>query len=308
MLAGGPAVPSAAVTAGQIAKITGLADVQIGDTVGRGRTPTPQRHFAPPTLETVVVPARPSDTGALHAALAQLAEQDPLINLRQDDIRHELTVSLYGEVQKEVIEATLADEFDLHVGFRETTTICVERLVGTGAAAEFMGAAATRSAPPSAFAWSQARPASGMQFRLEVELGSMPSAFIKAVEETARETPRAGPARLAGPRLHRDDDALRIRAAAAVWLEQVVKLGRRLPQPDAAGADDRAPAGQDDRVRADQQLPPRGPGRLPTRRADGPRPAARYPADTGRAPARPASSRARFRPARCTTCSSSCRR
>ena len=32
-------------------------------------------------------PRRPGDKGALHVALAQLAEQDPLINLRQDDVR-----------------------------------------------------------------------------------------------------------------------------------------------------------------------------------------------------------------------------
>ena len=44
---------------------------------------------------------------ALHRALTELAEQDPLINLRLDG--DELAVSLYGEVQKEVIEATLAD-------------------------------------------------------------------------------------------------------------------------------------------------------------------------------------------------------
>ena len=47
--------------------------------------------FAPPTLETVVVPGRPADRGALHVALAQLAEQDPLINLRQDDLRQEIS-------------------------------------------------------------------------------------------------------------------------------------------------------------------------------------------------------------------------
>jgi ribosomal protection tetracycline resistance protein len=57
-----------------------------------------------------VVPRRRADRGALHAALEQLAEQDPLINLRQDDVRQELFVSLYGEVQKEVIEATLASD------------------------------------------------------------------------------------------------------------------------------------------------------------------------------------------------------
>jgi ribosomal protection tetracycline resistance protein len=74
-------------------------------------------HFAPPTLETVIAADRPAETGALHVALAQLAEQDPLINLRQDDVRQEMFVSLYGEVQKEVIRDTLADEFDLEVSF-----------------------------------------------------------------------------------------------------------------------------------------------------------------------------------------------
>ena len=63
----------------------------------------------------------------LRVALAQLAEQDPLINVRQDDTRRELSVSLYGEVQKEVIQATLASEFGLDVAFRETTPICIER-------------------------------------------------------------------------------------------------------------------------------------------------------------------------------------
>src|SRR6185437_12940066 len=86
----------------------GAAEVRIGDPVGAART-GPAEHFAPPTLETVVVPA-PGQRGRLQAALSQLAEQDPLINLRQDDVRQELYVSLYGEVQKEVVQATLADD------------------------------------------------------------------------------------------------------------------------------------------------------------------------------------------------------
>ena len=39
--------------------------------------------------------------------LTELAEQDPLINLRQDDTRQELFLSLYGEVQKEIVAQTL---------------------------------------------------------------------------------------------------------------------------------------------------------------------------------------------------------
>ena len=43
-------------------------------------------------------------------------------------------VSLYGEVQKEVLQATLAQEYGLDVTFRKTTTICIERPAGVGCA------------------------------------------------------------------------------------------------------------------------------------------------------------------------------
>ncbi len=128
----GAAVQRTSVTAGRIAKVWGLSGVRIGDTIGVAGT-TDEHQFAPPTLETVVVPVRAGDKGRLHVALTQLAEQDPLINLRQDDVAQEMYVSLYGEVQKEVIEATLALEYGIDVTFRETIPICVERPVGTGA-------------------------------------------------------------------------------------------------------------------------------------------------------------------------------
>src|SRR5919106_2990359 len=133
----GAAVQRASVSAGEIGKLSGLGEIQIGDAIGGSRTASEHHHFAPPTLETVVVPRRPAERGALWIALTQLAEQDPLIDVRRDDARHEISVSLYGEVQKEVIEATLANDFGLEVGFRETTTICVERPIGAGAAVEF---------------------------------------------------------------------------------------------------------------------------------------------------------------------------
>jgi ribosomal protection tetracycline resistance protein len=188
----GGAVQRASVAAGQIGKLWGLGGVQIGDTLGGPRTPPSRHHFAPPTLETVVVPRRTADTGALHVALTQLAEQDPLINLRRDAVRDEMLVSLYGEVQKEVIQATLADDFGIDVGFRGTTTICIERPVGPGAAAEIIGK------PPNPFHATvglridPAPVGTGVRFRLEVEFGSIPLSFHKAVEETVRATLRQG--------------------------------------------------------------------------------------------------------------------
>jgi ribosomal protection tetracycline resistance protein len=188
----GPAARREQVCAGQIGKLWGLRDVQIGDTLGVPPAGRPPHRFAPPTLETVVTPRRPADAGALHAALTQLAEQDPLIGLRRDDARGELLLSLYGEVQKEVIQATLASEYGCEAGFSASTTICIERPTGTGAAFEII------DTPPNPFLATvglriDPAPAdSGTAFRLEVELGSMPFAFFKAVEETVTAALRQG--------------------------------------------------------------------------------------------------------------------
>ena len=144
--------------------------------------PPPARHtFAPPTLETVVFPRRAADRGALHVALTQLTEQDPLINLRRDDVRQEVLVSLYGEVQKEVIQATLANDFGIDAGFRESTTICIEGPIGSGAAAEMIDTAPNPFLATVGLRVDPAAVGSGVRFRLEVELGSMPFAFFKAV-------------------------------------------------------------------------------------------------------------------------------
>jgi ribosomal protection tetracycline resistance protein len=165
----------------------------VGDAIGIGDGRAGAgRQFAPPTLETVVVPWRQRDRSALHAALTQLAEADPLINLRQDDVRRELLLSLYGEVQKEVIEATLASEFGLRVGFRESTVICIERPVGSGAAVEFMKGDGNPFLATVGLRIDPGLVGSGVSFRLEIELGALPLAFLKAIEDTVRSTLRQG--------------------------------------------------------------------------------------------------------------------
>ncbi|WP_433425565.1 GTP-binding protein [Microtetraspora malaysiensis] len=195
----GSAVTRASVTAGEIGKLWGLADVQVGDAIGASRTAAEYHHFAPPTLETAVVPRHPEEKGALHVALAQLAEQDPLINLRQDDLRQELFLSLYGEVQKEVIQETLATDFGIDVDFRETTTICFERPIGTGVAVEILGKEPNPFLATVGLRIEPAAAGSGVGVKLEVKVGSIPlfiykavEEFQKAIENTVRETLRQG--------------------------------------------------------------------------------------------------------------------
>ena len=193
----GPAGPADQLAAGQIGQLRGLDGVQVGDALGGADGPVPAAAgaghcFAPPTLETVVVPRRAADKGALRAALGLLAEQDPLINVRQDDIRQEILVSLYGEVQKEVIQATLAADFGVEAGFRESATLCIERPSGTGAAAEFMSDAANPFRATAGLRIDPAPPGSGVRFQLGIEPGALPAAFRNAVEETVRDTLREG--------------------------------------------------------------------------------------------------------------------
>ncbi|HEY3087999.1 MAG TPA: translation factor GTPase family protein [Jatrophihabitantaceae bacterium] len=183
----GAAVRRGLLAAGRIGQVSGL-DLRVGDRIGAAPSGA-QRYFAPPTLSTVVSPVRPAERGILQAALTELAEQDPLINLRQDG---ELFVSLYGEVQKEVIQATLAAEYGVDVTFRETTTICIERPSGTGEAFEVLGMASNPFLATVGLRVAPAPVGSGVQFRLGVELGSMPAAFFKAVEDTVHDTLRQG--------------------------------------------------------------------------------------------------------------------
>ncbi len=183
----GATVAATSVAAGRVAKMWGLVDARVGDAVGT-RRPGPVHHFAPPTLQTVVDPARAADRGALRIALGRLAEQDPLIDLRQDAVHGELSVCLYGEVQKEVLASMLADDFGVAVTFRETTTICVEEVLGTGAAAETIGDGPNPFLAGIGLRVDAAPAGSGIAFGLVIELGSLPLSFLTAIEDTARRT------------------------------------------------------------------------------------------------------------------------
>ena len=75
-------------SAGEIAKLWGLAEVQIGDAHRRRRRrPRPSVSSRRRRWSRSSSRDRPTTAPRLRVALAQLAEQDPLINVRQDDDR-----------------------------------------------------------------------------------------------------------------------------------------------------------------------------------------------------------------------------
>ncbi len=179
----GTAIPGASVSAGQIGRLRGLAEVQVGDQLGASGPDENGFRFAPPTLEAVIAACHPGDRAALRAALGQLAEQDPLINLRQTG--GEISVSLYGEVQKEVIQATLAADFGVEVTFRETTVIYIERVAGPGQAAEVIGAPGNPFPATLGLRVEPAPVGSGVAFRLDVDVRSVPMYVYKSTDNFA---------------------------------------------------------------------------------------------------------------------------
>lgn len=179
---------------GRIVRIHGLGAVRIGDWIGDAPAAT-SSGIAPPQFSAVVTPGHARDRHRLHTALEALAAEDPLIDLRFDEVRGELAVSLHGEVQRQVIAETLAREFGLVVEFSDTTTICVERLAGTGEAVErqlgprsqrrpFLAGVGLRVTP--------GRPGDGVTFSPGLEPGRLPAAFVVATEEAVRATLGAG--------------------------------------------------------------------------------------------------------------------
>jgi len=177
---GGVWEPRAQVAAGQIAAIRGLAGSRVGDQIGSAHGGAGGQ-FAPPMLEALVVPVDPADGSRLRTALTQLAEQDPLINVRADEVSG-TAVSLYGEVQKEVIAATLADEFGVSARFEATTTLCVERPAGTGAAIERRNTPSNPYHATIGLRIEPAPPDTGIELRLQIDYRVVPLYIYRTVE------------------------------------------------------------------------------------------------------------------------------
>ncbi|MGC5020866.1 GTP-binding protein [Micromonospora sp. DT47] len=165
------------LTAGRIARVHGLPVVRIGDQLGTVAGLDVRRHFPPPSLETVVRPARPEQAAALHAALLALADADPLIRTRVTP-DGESAVLLYGEVQREVLAATLAERHGVEVCLAPSRLVHRERPVGVGSAEEIIGHGFL------ATVGLRVEPGRGVRYRLAVERGSLLPAYHTAIEES----------------------------------------------------------------------------------------------------------------------------
>lgn len=179
-------VPADRVGAGEVAALHGVDALRVGDWIGAPLAGRVTREFPAPGLEAIVEPVDADQRGALNRALSELAQSDPLINLRVDPDRGELAVSLYGEVQKEVIGSLLAEQFGVRTRFSDTSIVHVERVLASGEAVHLITEPTTPYLATLGVRVEPAPVGAGLCRRLEAELGSMPPAFFEAAWEGVR--------------------------------------------------------------------------------------------------------------------------
>jgi ribosomal protection tetracycline resistance protein len=186
---GGIAVRRTA-TAGQIVVLRG-PQARIGDSLGR--PPRRRIHrFPPATVQALVAPEDPTQRGALFIGLSELAEEDPLIDLRIDDAEGEAALSLHGEVQKEVVAALLEERYGVRARFSQTSTLCIERVIGTGSSRDLIGQRGNPYLAGIGLRLEAAPIGHGVEFSPGIQRGNLPPAFIAATEEGVRNGLRQG--------------------------------------------------------------------------------------------------------------------
>ena len=180
---GGRWVRADEVGPGRIGRLQGLTGVRVGDGFGSALRED-AHHFAPPTLEASVEAVDPAKRPALRVALAQLADQDPLIAARLDDDGRP-AVSLYGRVQQEVLGATLAEEHGIEVAFSDASVIHVERPRGSGRAVIRLNTDENPYHATIGLRLDPGPPGSGLVFRTTVAARDMPLYLFKSVDAFA---------------------------------------------------------------------------------------------------------------------------
>ncbi|HDX9610264.1 TPA: TetM/TetW/TetO/TetS family tetracycline resistance ribosomal protection protein [Bacillus toyonensis] len=192
MFHNGNAVQASTVPSGEFCKVWGLSDIKIGDIIGERTDYIKDIHFAEPQMEAAIDAVPKERIHDLYAALMELCEEDPLIKVWKDDVHNELYIRLFGEVQKEVIETTLHEKYNLQVTFSNTRVVCIEKPIGIGTSVEVMGEKANPFYATIGFKVERGKYNSGITYNLGVELGSLPLAFHKAIEDTVCQTLKQG--------------------------------------------------------------------------------------------------------------------
>lgn len=113
--------------AGEVGAVYGLAGTASGDIIGDPSYVPPLAEIAAPVLRVRITPAEPQQYPALLAALAELAAEDPLLDVIWEKGSRELLVRVTGLIQIEILQTLLTERFGLEAAIGEPMVIYKER-------------------------------------------------------------------------------------------------------------------------------------------------------------------------------------
>ena len=119
---------------GETGVVYGLTGVRAGDLLGpgEGRGLSSRGLLPEPTLTVRISPENPEALPRLQKAAAQLSDEDPRLNFRYLSEKKELHLSIYGEIQTEILTALLLERYGLQVNFGRPSVIYKETPKGPG--------------------------------------------------------------------------------------------------------------------------------------------------------------------------------
>jgi len=109
--------------AGDIAAVCGLGPVRAGDVLGDPASVPRPSAMSMPLLSVRVRPTQPGDFPLVLAALQELADEDPLLDLQWIHDVRELHIKVMGVVQVEILQSLLQSRFHLDAVFDPPTVI-----------------------------------------------------------------------------------------------------------------------------------------------------------------------------------------
>jgi ribosomal protection tetracycline resistance protein len=190
-LKNGKQIPTNYIEAGDIAVLSGV-ELKVGDVIGSSSDKMNIFKFHNPPIQVQALTKHQEDKVILHHALTDLTSEDPFLQYVQDRKTEENMIHVFGKIQQEILTETIKQQYGIDVMFSSPKVICTEKPVSTEEAVEYIGEDGNPFWATVGFRVEPGIEGSGLQYRLEVELGSLPPSFQKAIKETVIETLKEG--------------------------------------------------------------------------------------------------------------------
>jgi elongation factor G len=184
------------IYAGDIVAAVGLKKVATGETISAVHAPLVYEtlEFPTPVISVAIEPRTAGDMDKLSQALERLAQEDPSFTAGVDSETGQTIISGMGELHLEILADRVRREFNVdanignpQVSYRETISakavVETRHVRQTGGSGEF--AVVKLEVMPG-------EPGAGFTFENTVSAGTMPKAFVQAVEHGCREASESG--------------------------------------------------------------------------------------------------------------------